>query len=93
MRQFAGDGGGDWSARWSAAWPGTCSLPIDGRSCGDRSSRRSTTSRASSTASAATISKAAGVASEGWKLLNEALGDSGQAAQSRYPSARQTSPF
>ena len=40
-----------------------------------------------------TINKAAGVASEGWQLLNEAMGDSGQAAQSRYPSARQTSPF
>jgi hypothetical protein len=33
------------------------------------------------------------VANEGWQLLNEAMGDSGQAAQSRYPSARQTSPF
>lgn len=40
----------------------------------------------------ATINKAAGVASEGWKLLNEAMGESGQ-AQARYPSARQTSPF
>jgi len=40
-----------------------------------------------------TINKAAGVASEGWQLLNEAMGDSGQAAQARYPSARQTSPF
>ncbi len=39
-----------------------------------------------------TINKAAGVASEGWQLLNEAMGDS-QAVQSRYPSARQTSPF
>jgi hypothetical protein len=41
----------------------------------------------------ATVTKAAGVANEGWQLLNEAMGDSGQAAQSRYPSARQTSPF
>ena len=41
----------------------------------------------------ATVNKAAGVANEGWQLLNEAMGDSGQAAQSRYPSARQTSPF
>jgi gas vesicle protein len=41
----------------------------------------------------ATISKAAGVANEGWQLLNEAMGDSGQAAPARYPSARQTSPF
>ena len=40
----------------------------------------------------ATINKAAGVASEGWKLLNEAMGE-GQAAQPRYPSGRQTSPF
>lgn len=41
----------------------------------------------------ATVNKAAGVANEGWQLLNEAMGDSGQAAQTRYPSARQTSPF
>jgi hypothetical protein len=41
----------------------------------------------------ATVNKAAGVANEGWQLLNEAMGDSGQATQSRYPSARQTSPF
>jgi gas vesicle protein len=41
----------------------------------------------------ATIAKAAGVANEGWQLLNDAMGESGQAAQSRYPSARQTSPF
>jgi gas vesicle protein len=41
----------------------------------------------------ATVSKAVGVANEGWQLLNEAMGESGQAAQSRYPSARQTSPF
>ena len=40
-----------------------------------------------------TIAKAAGVASEGWQLLNDAMGESGQATQSRYPSARQTSPF
>ena len=40
-----------------------------------------------------TINKAAGVATEGWQLLNEAMGDSGQAGHSRYPSARQTSPF
>jgi len=41
----------------------------------------------------ATVNKAAGVASEGWKLLNEAMGDGGQSEQPRYPSARQTSPF
>ena len=40
-----------------------------------------------------TIAKAAGVANEGWQLLNEAMGESGQATQSRYPSASQTSPF
>ena len=40
-----------------------------------------------------TIAQAAGVANEGWQLLNEAMGESGQATQSRYPSARQTSPF
>jgi hypothetical protein len=41
----------------------------------------------------ATLNKAAGVANEGWQLLNEAMEASGQATQSRYPSARQTSPF
>ena len=40
----------------------------------------------------ATISKAAGVASEGWKLLNDAMGEGGR-PPARYPSARQTSPF
>jgi hypothetical protein len=39
-----------------------------------------------------TIQKATGVASEGWKLLNDALGDSGQYEARRYPSG-QTSPF
>lgn len=38
-----------------------------------------------------TMQKAAGVANEGWKLLNEAIGEGGQAP--RYPSAHQTSPF
>ncbi len=37
-----------------------------------------------------TVQKASGVASEGWKLLNEALGESGSTP--RYPG-RQTSPF
>jgi gas vesicle protein len=37
-----------------------------------------------------TVQKASGVASEGWKLLNEALGEPGET--SRYPG-RQTSPF
>jgi hypothetical protein len=39
----------------------------------------------------ATVQKAAGVANEGWKLLNDALGDGGRVP--RYPSAHQTSPF
>ena len=37
-----------------------------------------------------TAEKAAGVASQGWKLLNEAI-DAGQ--NTRYPTTRQTSPF
>ena len=37
-----------------------------------------------------TVQKATGVASEGWKLLNEALGDTPPAA--KFPG-RQTSPF
>ena len=40
----------------------------------------------------ATVHKAAGVANEGWKLLNEAMGESG-GEQPRYASSRQTSPF
>jgi len=40
----------------------------------------------------ATIQKAAGVANEGWKLLNEALGEAGQQPP-RYAGAHQTSPF
>jgi hypothetical protein len=43
-----------------------------------------------------TVQKAAGVANEGWKLLNDALGEagSGQGRQpSRFPSPHQTSPF
>jgi gas vesicle protein len=39
-----------------------------------------------------TMQKAAGVASEGWKLLNEALGEGGPQPP-RYPNAHQTSPF
>jgi gas vesicle protein len=39
-----------------------------------------------------TMQKATGVANEGWKLLNEALGDTAQHAP-RYQNARQTSPF
>jgi hypothetical protein len=40
----------------------------------------------------ATVQKAAGVANEGWKLLNDALGESG-GQPPRYPGAHQTSPF
>jgi gas vesicle protein len=40
----------------------------------------------------ATVQKAAGVASEGWKLLNDALGEGGQHAP-RYAGPHQTSPF
>jgi hypothetical protein len=39
----------------------------------------------------ATVQKAAGVASEGWKLLNDALGEGG--SPPRYPSPHQSSPF
>ena len=38
----------------------------------------------------ATVQKASGVANEGWKLLNEALGETPAAA--KFPG-RQTSPF
>lgn len=37
-----------------------------------------------------TVQKAAGVANEGWKLLNDALGEE---QRPRYPSPHQTSPF
>jgi len=39
-----------------------------------------------------TFEKAAGVATEGWKVLNEALGEDGE-RMSRYSNPRQTSPF
>jgi len=39
----------------------------------------------------ATVQKASGVANEGWKLLNEAVGEPGTSS-SRYPG-RQTAPF
>ena len=38
-----------------------------------------------------TVQKAAGVASEGWKLLNEALGEGGPQPP-RYTAPRQSSP-
>lgn len=40
----------------------------------------------------ATMQKAAGVANEGWKLLNEAIGE-GSAPPPRYAGPHQTSPF
>ena len=41
-----------------------------------------------------TVQKAAGVANEGWKLLNEAMSESGpQQPPPRYPTSHQTSPF
>lgn len=39
-----------------------------------------------------TLQKASGVASESWKLLNDALGESDQHQARRYPGG-QTSPF
>ena len=39
-----------------------------------------------------TVQRAAGVATEGWKLLNDALGEGGH-QPSRYPGSHQTSPF
>jgi hypothetical protein len=39
----------------------------------------------------ATVQKAAGVANEGWKLLNDALSEGSQTP--RYPGPHQTSPF
>lgn len=40
----------------------------------------------------ATMQKAAGVASEGWQLLNEAVGEPGGSSR-RFSSAHQNSPF
>jgi gas vesicle protein len=40
----------------------------------------------------ATVQKAAGVANEGWKLLNDALGEGGHQPP-RYPGTHQSSPF
>jgi gas vesicle protein len=39
-----------------------------------------------------TVQRAADVASEGWKLLNDALGEATPPPR-RFPSAHQTSPF
>ena len=38
-----------------------------------------------------TVAKAAGVAGEGWKLLNEAIGETGSSP--RFSNPHQTSPF
>jgi hypothetical protein len=38
-----------------------------------------------------TVNRALGVANEGWKVLNEALGETGDAT--RYSMPRQTSPY
>jgi hypothetical protein len=40
-----------------------------------------------------TIQRAAGVAGEGWKLLNDALGEQAPPSPRRFPTAHQTSPF
>lgn len=40
-----------------------------------------------------TMTKAVGVASEGWKLLNEALGEDGGGMAPRYGHPHQSSPF
>src|SRR5262249_36737135 len=40
-----------------------------------------------------TLQKAAGVAGEGWRLLNEAVGEPGMPPPRRYPGGHQTSPF
>ena len=81
------------SARWSAAWPVICFSPTTAGGCADRLEPALEDFARELNSFRSTVQKAAGVANEGWKLLNEAMGDSGQAAQSRYPSARQTSPF
>ena len=39
-----------------------------------------------------TVTRAAGVAGEGWRLLNEALGER-QGPPLRYPTTQQSSPF
>ncbi len=39
-----------------------------------------------------TVQKAVGVAGEGWKLLNDALGETAPGPR-RFPTAHQTSPF
>ena len=41
----------------------------------------------------ATLQRAAGVANEGWKLLDDALGEAGQLPPRRFGAGHQTSPF
>jgi hypothetical protein len=41
----------------------------------------------------ATVQRAAGVATEGWKLLNDAMGEGTAVPPRRYPTTHQTSPF
>ncbi len=40
-----------------------------------------------------TVTRAAGVAGEGWRLLNEALGEPGGQSSGRYADPHQTTPF
>jgi hypothetical protein len=40
-----------------------------------------------------TLGRTVTAASEGWRLLNEAMGEPGTAGPARYPSPHQTSPF
>ena len=40
----------------------------------------------------ATMQRAAGVANDGWKMLNDAMSETGKSAR-RFPNAHQTSPF
>ncbi len=40
-----------------------------------------------------TVQKAAGVASDGWKLLNDALGEHGEPGEPRFQTPHQSSPF
>jgi hypothetical protein len=40
-----------------------------------------------------TVQKAAGVANEGWKLLNDALAEPGGPRPPRYAGTHQSSPF
>ena len=60
-----------------------------GASCAGSSSRRSTTYARELNSFRGRSTKAAGVASEGWKLLNEAMETAIEQTR-RYPSQRQT---